>query len=96
MAIAGLVVTVDPSISEEMATQLSAQVHLVDVQISHDPSKLVVVLEISADKVKDEIQALQEIENILAVDIAYINYEDDIEEKGEVPCPVHISKFKPT
>ncbi len=94
MAIAGLVITVAPNTSESIATQISSQASLVEVQISHAPDRLVAVLEASSDQVQDKIKKLQEIDNILAVDIAYINYEDDVQKEGGIACPVHISKMK--
>ncbi len=94
MAITGLVITTAPNTAENIAKTITPQEFFTEVQASHDPDRLVAVLEVSADKVQDEIKKLQDMENILAVDIAYINYEDDIEKEGDIPCPVHISKLK--
>ncbi len=92
MAIAGLVITTisDANVNEALSNQES----IVDVEISHDPDKVVAVLEISSDRLQKEIEIIQKIEGILAVDIAYINYEDDIAKEGGIACPVHISKLK--
>ncbi len=93
MAIAGLVITsnAEVNISEAMNNQES----IVQVEASHDPNKIVAVLDVSADRLQKEIENIQKIEGIIAVDVAYINYEDDIEREGSIPCPVHISKLKP-
>ncbi len=96
MAITSLVITTLPGTSEIVLEKVSAHQEIAEVQISHDPTRLVAVLEANADKIQDIIKNFKEIDNVLAVDIAYINYEDDIEREGTIPCPEHISKLKQT
>ncbi len=94
MAIAGLVITVEEG--TDINQVLSQQENIVDVELSHDTTKVVAVLEVSSDRLQKEIEEVQKCDGIIAVDIAYINYEDDIEKEGGISCPVHISKVKTT
>ncbi len=92
MAIAGLVITIEAG--SDIKNTISNQENIVDVEASHDPNKFVAVLEVRSDRLLKEIESLQELDEVLAVDIAYINYEDDIEKEGGIICPEHISKLK--
>ncbi len=90
MAIAGLVITLVPNAPDGVMENFLKQENIIGGELTSDLNKFVAALEISADRVEKKIEKLQELENILSIDIAYINYEDDIAKNGEVPCPPDI------
>lgn len=60
----------------------------------HSPC-FAVVLESPSVTLKRDMEHLAEMPQVQAVDVAYISYEDDLEESGSIPCPpsAHVSGF---
>ena len=94
MAIVGLVFMVSPHCTEKVQQDLLQQEGITDVQPTADSQRLVAVLEVHSDKVESGMKHLQQVPDVLSVDIAYINYEDDLEREGHIPCAPYERKRK--
>ena len=86
MAIAGLVVMTEPVSTDIVQNLLLEHYGITEVQPTVDRQRLVAVLETSSDTVESSIKGIQNLPHVLSVDIAYINYEDDMERVGHIPC----------
>ncbi len=86
MAIVGLVITAAPEQKETLRMALQAMSGIVDVADTTDSMRLAVVFEAPSQEVNSELKAMQKWECVLAVDVAYMNYEDDID-AGGIQCP---------
>ena len=92
MAIAGLVILGVAERMEALRDALAQAPDIVDVQDTGDALRLAAVLEVPADKVESRMSALLEWESVVAVDLAFLNYEDDLAAGGEIPCAPHKKK----
>ncbi|MFI3270659.1 MAG: chaperone NapD [Pseudomonadota bacterium] len=86
MAIVGLVITAAPNQKDTLRMALQAMSGIVDVADTQDAMRLAVVFEAPSQEVNSELKVLQKWECVLAVDIAYLTYEDDIDQGG-IECP---------
>lgn len=86
MSIVGLVITAAPEQKETLRMALQAMSGIVDVTDTTDSMRLAVVFEAPSQEVHSELKAMQKWECVLAVDIAYLSYEDDID-NGGIECP---------
>lgn len=88
MAIAGIVLTVTEGRLREAREACKAP-GVVDIQGVEDDSKLAVVLESPSRTLQGNLEALREVAHVLQLDVAYINYEEDLDAEGHMPCPPH-------
>lgn len=87
MAIAGIVLNVVEGRLPETREALRAVPGVVDVQSVDDDGKLAVVLESASRTLQANLQALRDVAHVLQLDVAYVNYEEDLDEQGHMPCP---------
>lgn len=93
MAIVGLVITASPNQKETLRMALKAMSGIVDISDTEDVMRLAVVFEAPSKEVNSELKALQKWECVLAVDVAYLTYEDDLE-AGDIECPPFEERVK--
>lgn len=86
MAIVGLVIMGSPHCMDGIRLLLEAEPGIVDVQPTEDVARLAAVLETGAGTVEAIMTRMLQWENVLSVDLAYVNYEDDLE-SGGIVCP---------
>ena len=89
MAIAGIVLNVAEGRLLEVREALRTFPGVVDVQGVEDDCKLAVVLESPSHTLQANLAALRDVAHVLELDVAYINYEEDLDEEGHMPCPPH-------
>lgn len=89
MAIAGIVLQVTQGRLPETREALRALAGVVDVQGVEDDAKLAVVLESPSRTLQADLEALRAIAHVLQLDVAYVNYEEDLDDQGRMPCPEH-------
>jgi len=87
MAIAGLVVLTTRDACGAVRDALQSAENITDLRPGGDDCRLAAVLEAPAADMEDELARLREWEGVLAVDIALLSYEDELEDGGEIPCP---------
>lgn len=99
MAVAGLVVQcMDGNVKETMEA-LAAVAGVVDVQsvpgqagavdaqgVARLPS-FALVFECPSDSINKEMQRIKSLPFVLLLDLAYVNYEEELESEGNIPCP---------
>lgn len=99
MATAGLVIRVMPGEEQPVLRQIRIFPGVADIRpvpgTEHSPC-FAVVLESPSVTLKRDLEHLAEVPQVQAVDVAYISYEDDLEESGSIPCPpsAHASVFR--
>lgn len=89
MAIAGIVLNVVEGRLPETREALRVVAGVVDVQGVEDDGKLAVVLESPSQKLQADLEALRAMAHVLQLDVAYINYEEDLDAQGHMACPGH-------
>ncbi|OXS29235.1 MAG: hypothetical protein BCS36_03025 [Desulfovibrio sp. MES5] len=92
MAIAGIVVS---SLREHLlplCSELRATRGVLDVQEVPEADKLAVVLESPSQTLQGYLEYVSGLPYVLALDVAFINYEDDMDSTGHMPCPPHRPK----
>ena len=98
MATAGLVIRIMPGGEQPALAQIRIFPGVADVRpvpgSEHSPC-FAVVLDSPSVTLKRDMEHLAEMPQVQAVDVAYISYEDDLEESGSIPCPpsAHVSGF---
>lgn len=89
MAIAGIVI----SAPRHRLTQVRELVRLVpgvlDVQFVDGQPRLAVVLESPSQTLQKDLEGLRALPDVLELDVAYANYEDDLDSDGHMACPAH-------
>lgn len=88
MAIAGIVVT---GLREQMAEtrkRLEGVPGLAEIH-PMDDAKWAAVLEAPSESMETALSDLKDIEGVLTVDLAFLSYEDDLADRGTIPCPPH-------
>lgn len=94
MTIAGLVIMGTAQSMKALKAKLMGNPSIVEIQESSEDTRIAAVVETDSDKVESFMSSLLEWDEVVTVDVAYINYEDDIEDKGHIPCPVFNAKRK--
>ena len=89
MAIAGLLIMAEAAHAAAVQERLRAEPDVVEVRATEDPARLAVVLETASDRVEAAMTALLQWEGVLAVDMAFVSYEDDLDATGGIACPPH-------
>lgn len=84
MAIAGVVVSCLREHLLPLCSELRATRGVLEVQEVPDVDKLAVVLESSSRTLQGYLEYVNGLPHVLALDIAFINYEDDIDRKSVV------------
>lgn len=51
------------------------------------PNRIAATLETPADKLFDVLQQIQILPAVHNLELVYVNYEDDLENSGQIPCP---------
>lgn len=87
MAIAGIVLSVAEGRLPQTREALRAFPGVVDVQGVEDDCKLAAVLESPSQKLQADLEALREIAYVAGLDVAYVNYEEDLDGQGHMACP---------
>ena len=89
MAIAGIVVS---SLREHLlplCSELRATRGVLEVREVPEADKLAVVLESPSRTLQGYLEYVSGLPHVLALDVAFINYEDDMDSTGHMPCPPH-------
>ncbi len=87
MAIAGIVVNVTAEGQSQACEALRRAPGIVDVRSLEDGCRLAAVLESPSQRLQDDLKALNDLEHVLQVDVAYVNYEEDLDDSGHMACP---------
>ena len=88
MAVAGLIVHGDKGGAEAVRARLSAFPGIVETRDLGDAWRVAAVLESPAADIQKQLEAIQALPEVLHVDVAYANFEDDVDESGHIPCPL--------
>lgn len=75
-----------------MQRELRATRGVLELQEVPDVDKLAVVLESSSRTLQGYLEYVNGLPMWVALDIAFINYEDDMDITGHMPCPPHRPK----
>ena len=100
MAVAGVIIQCIPGKPLEFADKIKANPTVVDIQPVPGQEgvpvgeeglgpTLAAVLECRSDTIKGEMEKIKKLPFVLLLDMTYINYEDDLEAEGTIPCPPH-------
>lgn len=92
MAVAGLVLMTAVEDFGAVRAQLTVQAGICDVEVLEEQCKLVGVLEADSDKLEGIMTAMLAWNGVLSVDVAFINYEDELDAGKEVLCPPHVAR----
>lgn len=87
MAIAGIVISAAQARLSEVRELVRAMPGVLDVQVADDASRLAVVLESSSRTLQKDLESLRDLPHVLEVEVAYANYEDDLDSEGHMACP---------
>ena len=87
MAIAGLVFHIEGANLEKVSGKVKAFPDITEVKTLESGNEIAAVLECSSVDMQQKLKDLGKIRHVIQVDVAYINYEDDIEKDGFVSCP---------
>lgn len=87
MAIAGILVYTAPGTTNDVRTLLEQDACICEVRTTEESDLLAAVLEAPSNRINKECERVGAIEGVLSLGLAYMSYEDDIEETGAVPCP---------
>ena len=58
-----------------------------DVRALEDGCKLAAVLESPSRRLQEDLEALNGLDHVLQLDVAYVNYEEDLDGRGHMDCP---------
>lgn len=86
MAIAGIVVTGLRERMAEIRKQMEGVPGLTEIHPADGP-KWAAVLEAPSEHMETALSGLKDIEGVLTVDLAFLSYEDDLADRGAIPCP---------
>ena len=89
MAIAGIVLSVTEGRLSETREALRAFPGIVDVQELEDDSRLAAVLESPSRRLQADLESLNGLDHVRQLDVAYVNYEEDLDGQGHMACPPH-------
>ena len=89
MAIAGIVVTGTEPVGPGMLEGLRAVPGLGDLRRTEDPRKLAAVFEAPSEAMQAGLTGIEALDGVLTVELAFLSYEDDLEERGAIGCPPH-------
>ena len=90
MSIAGLVLAAPAERLAEVEAALRGRESVVETRPTPDDALirgLAVVVERSSADLKAELESLRDLPGVEALHLVYADYEDDLDEKGEMPCP---------
>ncbi len=87
MAIAGIVLSVTEGRLPETRETVRAFPGIVDVRELEDGRKLAAVLESPSRRLQEALEALGGLGHVLQLDVAYVNYEEDLDGQGHMACP---------
>ncbi len=89
MAIAGIVVTGLRERMAEISKQMEGVPGLTEMHPVDDGGKWAAVLEAPSEHMETALSDLKDMEGVLTVDLAFLSYEDDLTDRGAIPCPPH-------
>ena len=89
MAIAGLVLLTTQEAYHSVWTALLNERKTTEVRPGGEPCRLAAVFEAPSRDMEDELARMLAWEGVLTVDIAFLSYEDEVAEGGEITCPPH-------
>lgn len=87
MAIAGVLVMGLREQMAEIRRQMEATRGITAIRATNDDGKWAAVLEAPSENMEAALSALKEMEGVLAVDLAFLSYEDDLTDRGTIICP---------
>lgn len=87
MAIAGIVISAAQDRLSEVRELVRDVPGVLDVQLVREEHKLAVVLERPSRTLQRDMESLRALPHVLEVDVAYANYEDDLDSEGHMACP---------
>lgn len=91
MAIAAIVAHTFPNSLRGLDKALRARKEIVETRIS-PPDRIAATVEASSANLTKILQKIQEMDDILSLELVYVNYEDDLDADGSMPCPP-VSEF---
>jgi nitrate reductase NapAB chaperone NapD len=89
MAIAGLVLLTTPEARSAVLEALQAETGITEVKPGEEPCRIAAVLEAPSGDMEEALSRLLAWEGVLTVDIAFLSYEDEVEEGKAIRCPPH-------
>lgn len=93
MAIAGLVLMVQEGKTDMVRAEAAAFPGVVEARDA-DGGKVACVLECSSMDLQKAMEGLNQMEGVLQLEVVYVNYEDDLDEQGHMPCPPDAGRRK--
>jgi len=90
MAIAGILLTPDAGQESRCLEALQNRPEVVETR-QVDAGKLAAVVECSSLDIQKVLEGMAGMESVLQLDVAYINFEDDMDSDGCIACPPHHS-----
>lgn len=92
MAIAGIVVSAPQERLAELRILLLGQRGVLEVRETAGAGRLAVVLESPSHTLQRDLEHVNGLPHVLMLDVAFINYEDDLDSQGHMRCPPHRRK----
>lgn len=86
MAIAAIVIHTSPENLEAAKASLQERPEIVEASIV-PPAKIAAALETPVQTLQSSLEAIQALSWVWNLDLAYVNYEDDLEQSGQIACP---------
>jgi nitrate reductase NapD len=91
MAVAGIVLTVALGHQSEVAEALKGVSGVVEVQ-PVEAIKVAAVVESPSDRLQADLEAANGLDHVVQLDVIYVNYEEDMDSEGHMPCPAHCGR----
>ena len=92
MAIAGIVISAPQERLAGLRGLLLDLRGVLEVREVAEAGKLAVVLESPSHSLQRDLEYVNGLPHVLMLDVAFINYEDDLDSQGHMPCPPHRAK----
>ena len=92
MAIAGIVISAPQERLAGLRGSLLDLRGVLEVREVAETGKLAVVLESPSHTLQRDLEEINGLPHVLMLDVAFINYEDDLDSQGHMACPPHRQK----
>lgn len=86
MALASVCLTILPQATPNLLGTLRQYPQITEIQ-PLDNYKIALVIEETADKLTGLLKVLADLPNVSALDLVFVNYEDDKDSNGHIPVP---------
>ena len=93
MAVAGIVLTATLGHQAEVAEALKSIAAITEMQLV-DEIKIAAVVESPSDRLQEDLEAANDLEPVVQIDVVYVTYEDDMDGEGHMACPKNCGRRK--